>query len=1101
MDCRKSRRRAFAAHIEQLEDRRVMSADPLTNLVGGIEHHDFNEAPAAAEEAPPLDQHLLSTPDFWISSEDASPLDGYFDQIEQTLIQAHQQTGWFNVQSNYGFTGRGQTVAVIDSGVAYDHFALGGGLGANYRVVGGWDFSEENDANPYDDGTKGGHGSHVAGIIGSDSSTHSGVAPGVDLVALRVFNDAGAGYFSWVENALKWVLQNRNSFENPITAINLSLGVSSWNAASVPAWANLEDEFAQLEAAGIFIAVSAGNSYSTYKAPGLSYPAASQYVVPVMSTDDGGALSYFSQRLSRAIAAPGRNITSTVPDYKGNNNGVADDYATMSGTSMAAPYVAGASVLVREAMQFVGMTNITQDMIYDHMMATADMVFDTVSNMSFKRLNLQAAIDSLMPADDYGSTQATAHNLGALSSSTTINGMIGKLNDQDYFSFTAAASGQATFTATTLLENMAPSWQVFSASGQSLGTASGEEIAFDVVAGQRYAVRLSSTGGLGHYVIEASAAAAASIVDWGAVSYTPVDDVAVAGEQWYRVQATSAGYLTVLAQFDQAAGAVDAAIFNANMQQVAASAGADGQARVDVQAAAGAEFFVRLSGANNDVDLKLVNLVNENGGVVTAAGTAGDDTFAYTAGASHTLSINGVAYSFAAGAATQFNIDGGAGVDTIVLTGSSAAETAALRSTSASLTGSDYAVDAVGFENVTAYGGGGADIAFIYDSAGDDVYRAYADRVIMTGDGYSNEAQDFSKTYAFSSTGVDRVYLYDTEGDDVFSTSHRHAVMSGSGYYNYTRGFEFAYGYASGGFDVAYHRDSPGDDVYTARQDRSIMSGDGFYNFAQGFDRTIARGSTGNDVSYLYDSAGDDVLRSRANVAIMSGEGYYNYVRDFDSIYAYASTGTDKAYMYDSAGDDVYRAWANRGVMSGAGFYAYAQGFDNLYAFSTGGNDAAYLYDSAGDDLYRAWSNFAVMSGANYYNRVTAFAQVYAYSSAGNDAALLYDSAGDDFYRVWSNRVVMSGVGYYNCAQGFASTTARTSTGNDQAIIYDSIYDDQLVLRATMASIRSGSYYHQLRGFDSLEARGSGGVNSVDVQSVDYLYSLIGDWVKTVRPV
>jgi hypothetical protein len=46
-----------------------------------------------------------------------------------------------------------------------------------------------------------------------------------------------------------------------------------------------------------------------------------------------------------------------------------------------------------------------------------------------------------------------------------------------------------------------------------------------------------------------------------------------------------------------------------------------------------------------------------------------------------------------------------------------------------------------------------------------------------------------------------------------------------------------------------------------------------------------------------------------------------------------------------------------------------------------------------------------------------------------------------------------------------------------------------------MASIRSGSYYHQLRGFDSLEARGSTGVNSADVQSVDYLYSLIGDWV------
>lgn len=100
-------------------------------------------------------------------------------------------------RDRFGLYGYGQTVAIIDSGIAYDHPALGGGLGTDYRVVGGWDFAE-NDANPYDDGPLGFHGTHVAGIVGSSDNTYTGVAPGSDLVALRVFDDQGAGETEWI---------------------------------------------------------------------------------------------------------------------------------------------------------------------------------------------------------------------------------------------------------------------------------------------------------------------------------------------------------------------------------------------------------------------------------------------------------------------------------------------------------------------------------------------------------------------------------------------------------------------------------------------------------------------------------------------------------------------------------------------------------------------------------------------------------------------------------------------------------------------------------------------------------------------------------------
>lgn len=479
------RRVARRTNFEPLEERQMFSAEPLG---GSIAHH--------AE----------ATPDFWydrtIERTVERDLEALLGDIQQTLASAHALSGVTQARNDYGFLGVGQTVAVIDSGIAWDHPNLGNGYGANARVVGGWDFTWENDANPYDDGPAGSHGTHVAGIVGAteNSAGDVGVAPGADLVALRVFDDEGDGYFSWVEKALRWVHTNRNSFANPITAVNLSLG-TAFNAATIPGWAMLEEEFAQLEADGIFVSVSAGNSFSTYKTAGLSYPAASPYVVPVMSVDDTGSLSYFSQRHSRAIAAPGRSIRSTVPDYVGNQNGVTDDWANYSGTSMASPYVAGASVLVREAMQFVGMTGITQDAIYNHMMSTADEIFDTATNQYFKRLNVSAAIDALMPADDFGSTEAAAYNLGSLTNQLSISGLVGKFDDEDVFTFTASASGSVKLdvSGTHYLE---PNCTIAGAIAQG-GDGSWT---FDVVAGQTYSFAVSTAegGGIGYFDVELS---------------------------------------------------------------------------------------------------------------------------------------------------------------------------------------------------------------------------------------------------------------------------------------------------------------------------------------------------------------------------------------------------------------------------------------------------------------------------------------------------------------------------------------------------------------------------------------------------------------------
>jgi hypothetical protein len=1135
----------FVAHIELLEDRKLMTADPLADLGPALVHHDLDESAPLLEHAssidlpdplPPLSQHLLGEPDFIADpiNEDLS-LDEYFQRVEQQLTEAHQQTGWFNVQQNYGFSGKGQTVVVIDSGIAYNHAALGGGFGAGYRVVGGWDFTEENDNNPYDDGPSGGHGTHVAGIIGSSNSTNHGVASGVDLVGLRVFNDAGQGYFSWVESALQWVHAHRNDFANPITAINLSLGVSTWNAYTNPSWANLEEELAQLKADGIFIAVSAGNSYASYNTPGLSYPASSPNVVPVMSVDDNGTLSYYSQRLARAIAAPGRSIISTIPDYKGNNNGVGDDYASMSGTSMASPYVAGASVLIRQAMQFVGYTNITQTMIYDHMMATADVITDGA--LSYKKLNLGRAIDALMPTDDFGSTLSTAHNMGTLTSNQTFSGAIARLNDIDMFKFTAGSTGSVSFTVTQSREEMAAAWQVFNSSGAVVATSAGAYLSFNAVSGQTYTVGLSSSAGVGHYSFTAAAqgGGAFTYTDWGSVSFSQINNVAATGQTWYRITAAQAGYLTAQGTFNASGGNVALDLYDLNLNLVASGTTASGVAKATVNAAANSQYYVRVSGVNSDVDFTLCNLVSKNGATLTVQGTANNDSFVFVAGTSnHSVTVNGVAYSFGNTQVTAVNFVGGAGTDSVVLSGTTAADTATLRFGSASIASSAYSASATSVESVTIHSGGGADTAYLYDTAGNDVYSAYKDRAGMSNAAGSIMAWNFAKTIAYASGGYDVAHLYDSAGDDLFDAYKDRVDMIGSGFANSALNFDVALGYASTGYDRAFSHDSAGNDVYDTYKDRAVMYGAGYATHAVGFDYTLGYASTGDDHAYMHDSAGDDMLDAYRDRVVMSGAGYQNHALNFDFSQSIASTGNDRAYMHDSAGDDIYDAYSNRVSMRGAGFSNNALNFKTTFAYGSGGNDRAYLYDSTGNDVARTWTNRGEMTGANYDNKVDgfegvyafataggydevyaydsagddtlqtwddhavlygdgffnyfkAFDKVYAYATGGFDNAYFYDSSGNDLYRAWSNRASMSGATFYNYAQDFDRTFGFSSSGADEALLYDSAGDDSFQSWSDRAVFSGSGFYNYVEHFAKVTAAAGNGNDSA------YMYDSSGN--------
>ena len=288
------------------------------------------------------------------------------------VTQAGRSSGAARARQRYNRAGRGLAVAVIDSGVQ-PHADLPAS-----RIRAFVDFVNGRTV-PYDDF---GHGTHVAGVLAGSGaasagleSSYAGVAPAVDVVALKVLNNQGAGRTSDVVAALEWVAANHLTYN--IRVVNMSLGHPVFESAETDPLVLAADALVRR---GIVVVVSAGNQGVDPRDGEVGYggvtsPAHGPSLIAVGAVDTKGTDSRGDDRVtdysSRGptrfdlvvkpdLVAPGHHIVSLAApaSHLYQNYPVlrvaagsesTPSYMTLSGTSMAAPAVAGTAALMLEA--------------------------------------------------------------------------------------------------------------------------------------------------------------------------------------------------------------------------------------------------------------------------------------------------------------------------------------------------------------------------------------------------------------------------------------------------------------------------------------------------------------------------------------------------------------------------------------------------------------------------------------------------------------------------------------------------------------------------------------------------------------------------------
>lgn len=219
--------------------------------------------------------------------------------------------------------GKGIKVAVLDTGCETAHPDL------KDRIIGGRNFTDDDRSNPDIYSDYNGHGTHVAGTIAAQENEAGviGVAPEAGLLIVKVLNKAGSGKYDWIIKGIHYAIEQKADI------ISMSLG----GPTDVP---ELHEAIKTAVNNNILVVCAAGNEGDGDDSTNeFAYPGAYNEVISVGAINlERGSSEFTNSHNEIDLVAPGEGITSTYLNGK---------YATLSGTSMAAPHVSGALALIK----------------------------------------------------------------------------------------------------------------------------------------------------------------------------------------------------------------------------------------------------------------------------------------------------------------------------------------------------------------------------------------------------------------------------------------------------------------------------------------------------------------------------------------------------------------------------------------------------------------------------------------------------------------------------------------------------------------------------------------------------------------------------------